>query len=158
MNYKIKSIRPDFISKARDMSLDDQNQPVERLIAEGGEPCRDVLRRALPGEELILASYCPFSKPGPYKEFGPVFILACNTTEMPDFNRLPLPAGNSTDYFSEQFVIRAYNQDEAIVNAELCSPTDAEITIEQYFNNPQVVFILMRFPTYGCYSLRLERC
>lgn len=64
MKIAIRPIKEDFLLKVREASLDDQNQKVVRLTAAGGEPCRDVLRRAKPGEELILASYCPFTVAG----------------------------------------------------------------------------------------------
>ena len=80
MKYQITPIRKDFLIKVRESGIDDQNQPIVHFIAEGGEPCRDVLRRAVAGEELILASYCPFSKPGPFKEYGAYkLILLCHT-------------------------------------------------------------------------------
>ena len=56
MNYKITPIRSDFLIKVREAGIDDQNQPVVTQVAMGGEPCRDVLRRANVGEALILAS------------------------------------------------------------------------------------------------------
>ena len=157
MAYKIIPIREDFLLKARNESLDDQNQPVEHLIAQGGEPCRDVLRRALPGEKLILASYCPFSKTGPYKEYGPVFIMANNTAELPDLSQLPLSSGKETDYLVETFVIRAYSEQESIVDATLASKKDALSMVNHFFSMAEVQFILLRFAAYGCYSLRLDR-
>ena len=65
-----------FLQRLRSAGIDDLGQPVKRLVAEGGEPCRVVLRRARAGERLILASFTPFTAPGPYKEYGPVFVLA----------------------------------------------------------------------------------
>ena len=77
MKFQLLPLRQDFLHKARVEGLDDQGQPVRRYHStEGGEPCRDVLRRARPGEEVILASYCPYEQDGPYKEYGPIFILA----------------------------------------------------------------------------------
>lgn len=60
-----------FLNRVRREGLNDLGQPVKRVEAQGGEPCRDVLRRALPGEQLILASFTPFTKPGPYHELLP---------------------------------------------------------------------------------------
>ena len=65
-----------FLFRARSEGLDDLGQSVRQVIARGGEPCREVLRRAKAGERLILASFTPFTKAGPYKEYGPIFILA----------------------------------------------------------------------------------
>ncbi|TQV84915.1 DUF1203 domain-containing protein [Aliikangiella coralliicola] len=157
MKFKIIPIRPDFLLKVRNAGIDDQNQPIEKMIAQGGEPCRDVLRRALPGEEIILASYCPFTRPGPYKEYGAVFVLAEQSSEVPDFNRLPLPSGSETDYLGDTFVVRAYSEDERIVDASLSMAGDAQKVIEQFFSNEEVHFILVRFAAYGCYAFRIER-
>ena len=156
MKFRIVPIRPDFLQKARMVGIDDQNQPVDRMTAKGGEPCREVLRGAMPGEKLILASYCPFTKTGPYKEYGPVFILADQHNETFDDTRLPLPQGNSTDYLGENFVLRAYSTEERIVDAKLSSPQHAESDLEALFANEQVSFILVRYAAYGCYSFKVE--
>lgn len=153
----ITPIRPDFLTKVRNAGIDDQNQPVQTLIAQGGEPCRDTLRRALPGEKIILASYCPFTKPGPYKEYGPIFVHAKQTEQTPDLTQLPLPTGKDSDYFGNTFVLRAYSNEEEIVDAELASPDSANRILDRFFSNPQVKFILARFAAYGCYGLRLDR-
>ena len=118
MNINIAPLPADFLHRVRTLGIDDQGQPVKRLIAEGGEPCRDVLRRANPGEELILASFSPFAKSGPYKEFGPVFVLANESDESIDRTLLPIPIG----YLRERFVLRAYSGEESIVDAAMLSP------------------------------------
>lgn len=158
MRFEITKIRQDFITKARAEGLDDQGQRVKRLVAEGGEPCRDVFRRARPGEALILASYCPFESAGPYREYGPVFILAQESNEEFSSSKLPLAGVNGTEpYLREQFVLRAYNAAEEIVGAEMVNSANAEQTIERMLSAKETAFIHARFPTYGCYSLRIER-
>ncbi|CAM3701521.1 hypothetical protein VA7868_00251 [Vibrio aerogenes CECT 7868] len=153
----ITPVRPDFLAKARQAGLDDQNQPVEHLIAEGGEPCRDTLRRAQPGEKLILGSYCPFSRPGPYKEYGPIFIQAEPADTPPDLTRLPTRASTGPAYLSHMFVLRAYRENETIATAGLVSTDNAQAVLEQFFTDPEVHFVLARFAAYGCYALRLDR-
>jgi len=163
VNYQITPIRSDFLIKVRQAGIDDQNQPVVTTVAKGGEPCRDVLRRANVGEKLILASYCPFSKAGPYKEYGAVFVLANHANEHVNYDKFPLPTNstNSTnsnnDYFGENFVIKAYDDKESIFDARLVTPANVEQTITEFFQQTQVDFIIVRFAAYGCYSLRLDR-
>ena len=158
MKIVIRSIRKDFLLKVRDAGLDDQHQKIVRIIASGGEPCRDVLRRAMPDEELILASYCPFTVAGPYKEYGPVFVLASPSIEFVDYQSLPLPKGSQTDYLRDQpFVLRAYSKAENIVAAELLEPSSAQEVLRKMFENSQVEFVLARYAAYGCYSFRIER-
>ena len=158
MKIVIRTLRTDFLLKIRDAGLDDQNQKVIKLAAHGGEPCRDVLRRAMPGERLILASYCPFTVAGPYKEYGPVFVLEYPSTELVDYHAIPLPKGRPTDYLRDQpFVLRAYSKSENILAAELLNPSSAQLEMSKMFKNEQVEFILARYAAYGCYGFRIER-
>jgi len=145
----IARLRDSFLTRARIDGLDDLDQPVERCAAQGGEPCRDALRRARPGEPLILASYSPFSVRGPYREFGPVFILA----DAEDADHTVWPAA----YFNTMFALRAYSQDERIIDARLTPVAEAEATIAMLFALPATAFVHARFGAYGCFALAAQR-
>ena len=153
MNINIAPLPAGFLHRVRTLGVDDQGQPVRRMTAQGGEPCRDVLRRAQPGEELILASFSPFAKSGPYKEFGPVFLLANPTDESTDRNAFPTSSG----YLRERFVLRAYSSEESIVDAALLTPEDYDATLAKFLASPDVAFVHARFPTYGCFACRIDR-
>lgn len=153
--YRIAPIRASFAERARREGVDDLGQPVEHLVAQGGEPCRDALRRAVKGERLILASYCPFSVAGPYREFGPVFILADPAAAPVGADTLPLDG--PTPYIRTTFVLRAYSHDERIVDAALAEPGQAETRLAQMLARPDSAFVLARFGAYGCYACRIER-
>jgi hypothetical protein len=144
-----------FLQRVRSEGLDDLGQPVKRVVAQGGEPCRDVLRRASAGEELLLASFTPFSKAGPYKEYGPIFVLAHPSGE--DVRRDELPAaGGATDYLRDQFVIRAYSAAEEILDAALVKASDLAAATEKFLAAENTAFLHVRFPTYGCFALRID--
>ena len=153
---KIAPIPDTFLQRVRTVGIDDLGQPVKRVIAEGGEPCRDVLRRAKPGEPLILASFTPFSKPGPYKEYGPIFVLANASDEIVRRDALP-EVGSETNYLRAQFVIRAYSDAEEILDAALIGATDFAATVERLFASEGTAFLHARFPTYGCFACRIDR-
>lgn len=153
--YRIAPIRASFVQRARLEGLDDLNQPVERHIAEGGEPCRDALRRARPGEALLLASYCPFEQAGPYREYGPVFLLADAAAEPRAGEQLPF--GGEQPYLGASFVLRAYSAQERIVDGAVLALSDAEAHLQGLLARPEVAFVLARFPGYGCYACRIER-
>ena len=148
----VTPIPADFLRRVRTEGLDDLGQPVKHVVAEGGEPCRDVLRRAEPGERLILASFSPFTKPGPYKEFGPVFVLAEDADGIARRDALPLDG-----YLRERFVIRAYSDAQEIVDAELVTPSEAQSTIDRLLAQEETAFLHVRFPVYGCFALRIDR-
>jgi hypothetical protein len=150
---RIVPIAARFLQRVRE-GVDDLGQPVEHHVAQGGEPLRDCLRRAEPGEAIVLASYCPFTVAGPYKEYGPVFVSAAP-------GPLPAPAALPLDgrqpYLGAGFVLRAYSQEERIVDARLSSPAAALDDLEDFFARADVAFVLARFAAYGCYALRVER-
>lgn len=145
-----------FLDQVRTAGLDDLGQPVKRVTAAGGEPCRDVLRRARAGEELILASFTPFAQSGPYKEYGPIFVLANASDEAVHRDALP-PAGTPTNYLREQFVVRAYSSAEEIVGAELVGAATFADTVDRFFASDDTAFLHVRFPTYGCFACRIDR-
>ena len=151
MSIRIAPLPPHFLHKVRTEGIDDLGQPVKRVVAAGGEPCRDVLRRALPGEELILASFSPFSKVGPYREYGPVFVLAN------DVDSVSAPALPTDGYLRERFVIRAYSEAEEILDAAMVTPDDADAAVERLLGRGDTAFLHVRFPVYGCFALRVDR-
>jgi len=152
----IAPISPRFLNRVRSEGLDDLGQSVKHVVAEGGEPCRDVLRRARAGEQLILASFTPFTVPGPYKEYGPIFVLAQPSDERVRRDTLP-KAGSPTDYLREQFVIRAYSAAEEIADAALINASALSETVARFFKSPLTAFLHARFPAYGCFALRIDR-
>jgi hypothetical protein len=153
MKINILPLPQSFLDRVRNDGIDDQGQPVRRFVStEGGEPCRDVLRRARKGEEVILASYSPYEQSGPYKEFGPVFVLAQPGDEPIPRDELPLG-----DYFRERFVLRAYDRSEAIHDAQMVTANEAPEVIERFLSSDDVAFVQARFPVYGCFACRIER-
>lgn len=156
MNIHITPLPAAFLHRVRAQETDDQGQPVQRRRAQGGEPCRDVLRRAHPGEEILLASFCPFALAGPYKEYGPVFVLASAAEEEVDRHALPLPRGQAADYFASHLALRAYSGREEIADARLVEASQAAAVLEGFLAAPGTAFIHARFPAYGCFACRIE--
>ncbi|MES2950673.1 MAG: DUF1203 domain-containing protein [Pseudomonadota bacterium] len=153
--YKILPVHTAFLTSARDRGLDDLAQTVERHVASGGEPCRDVFRRAAPGEAILLASYSPFELATPYKEFGPVFVMANAARHTPPPDSLAALARNG--YLGEQFVLRAYSAAERIVDGVVVTREQAEDQLQTMLRDAEVCFVLVRFAGYGCYACRIER-
>lgn len=152
---RIAAIPAEFLERVRRDGIDDLGQPVKRLIAEGGEPCRDVLRRAHPGEELILASFSPFTKAGPYREFGPIFVLANPADD--SIRRDALPLEGEQRFLREKFAIRAYSEAEEIIAAALVPASEAVDAIDRFLASEHTAFVHARFPAYGCFALRIDR-
>lgn len=155
MNYRILPLPTEFLARLRSTGLDALDQPARRSFsAEGGEPCRDVLRRARPGEEILLASYSPFSVRGPYREFGPVFVLARDSGEAPARDRLPHDPADALSYFVQRLTLRAYSGDEDIMDARIVPADEADATVREFLARPGVAWVDARFPAYGCFAAR----
>src|SRR5262245_42162714 len=154
----IEEIPSDFLYQVRVLGVDAQGQAVRRYRSEkGGEPCRDVLRSARPGEEVILASFCPFTINGPFKEFGPIYILAEPADEIVLRNQLPLVQGGPQPYLGDQFVLRAYNIEQDIIDATLVKSDEAAEVLNRFLASPEVAFVHARYPAYGCFACRINR-
>jgi hypothetical protein len=54
-------------------------------------------------------------------------------------------------------VIRAYSADEEMVDAVLIRSAEAQTTVEKFLATPDVAFVQVRFPTRGCFAMRIDR-
>lgn len=153
MTYQITPLPQRYLEQLRRTGLDDLQQPVEPLIAQGGEPLRDVLRRARAGERILLASYSPFERVGAFREYGPVYVLAEDAAEAPH-----APLGEAaSDYFASSLTLRGYSKREHILDAKLLALGDAPQTIAALFADPEIAFVHARFAAYGCFACRIDR-
>ncbi len=154
--FTIAPLRASFLEQVRERGLDDQRQAVVRSIARGGEPLRDLLRRARPGEEILLASYCPFERAGPFREFGPIYASAHGGDAESEwiFTRR---VDRDLDYFQGRLALRAYGFDGAIADAALVDFEAAPAQLDDFLARRDVEFVDARFPTYGCFAARFAR-
>ncbi len=149
-----------YLARVREQGLDAQGQPVRRFVSAGGDPCRDALRRSRPGEEVILASYGPFegSGPNPYREFGPVFLLAEPETAPIDRATLPVRGDHPDRYFGDgPLAFRAYDAGGDIIDGALGRTEDVEATVGRFLASPQVAHVDVRFAIRGCFACRVVR-
>lgn len=141
-----------FADRVRTTLRDDFNRPVTILTAAGGEPLRDQLRRAAPGERIILCSYLSVPLPSLFAEIGPVFIAAGAGDPAP-VRRGELPPG----YFPRTLALRAYDTQDRIVESAVCEPDAAPDRIGALLARPGVAHVHARFAGHGCYACRFDR-
>jgi Protein of unknown function (DUF1203) len=115
-----------------------------------GYPCRHCLRFAKPGERLILFPYASIPAGHPYSEIGPIFVH-----EQP-CERYPM-----TDQFPPDLcqgrVIRAYNSNYDMIDAEVVNGSEPEDVIEKLLEKPETAFVDVRSVARGCYTFRIQR-
>ncbi|MFL5318740.1 MAG: DUF1203 domain-containing protein [Myxococcaceae bacterium] len=130
------------------------NEALDPRVAKDkpGFPCRACLRDAEVGERLLLCSFTPFVKPGPYRAIGPVFLheRSCD----PFIDRGEVPEILRTRLVS----LRAYDDREELRSAEVVDGGLA--LIEQataMFSDPRIHHIDVHLARPGCFACRLER-
>lgn len=115
-----------------------------------GYPCRHCLRFAKAGERLILFPYASIPAGHPYSETGPIFV-----------HEQPCARYSTTDEFPSDLrrgrVIRAYNSNYDLIDAEVVNGSEPEAVIEKLLEKPETAFVDVRSVTRGCYTFRIQR-
>jgi hypothetical protein len=141
------------LEKIRAAGRDEAGNPLAAQIdAEGGSPLRCCLRKARPGERMLLIAYTPPGTAGAYAERGPVFIPAnpCDGYLTPD--RYP------PELSSRQQVVRAYDRVGRIADGRpVADGREAQAVIEQWLARPDVQLVHVRNVGYGCYNFAVVR-
>lgn len=126
---------------------------IHRVVADRkpGFPCRISLVDAEIGEQLLLLPYCHQPANSPYQASGPIFIRSGARRRVADPSEVP-------PYVTGRLMsVRAYDQRDFIVDAEVCAGADVAKTIRRMFEDAQVRFIHLHNAKRGCFSCRVER-
>lgn len=126
---------------------------IRRVVADRkpGFPCRISLVDAEIGEQLLLLPYCHQPANSPYQASGPIFIRSGARQRVADPSEVP-------PYVTGRLMsVRAYDERDFIVDAEVCAGADVAHTIRRMFEDAQVRYIHLHNAKRGCFSCRVER-
>jgi len=115
-----------------------------------GFPCRQCLRDAEIGEEMILVSYDPFEQSSPYRSASPIFL-----------HRSPCTAFDSGD-LPEQLTgrnlsVRAFDKTAMMQDGVVIDGRDLRTTIADLFTNPAVEYLHVHNAGRGCWAAKVCR-
>ena len=113
-------------------------------------PCRLCLRWAQPGEHVILFPYAAIPSGHPYSETGPIFVHANECHRYSATNEYPADFRNGR-------VLRAYDSNYNIIDAQVVNGSEPEVVIESLFQNADTAFVDARSVTRGCFTFRVQR-
>jgi len=113
-------------------------------------PCRHCLRWAEPGERVVLFPYTAIPTGQPYSETGPIFVHADECQRYSATNEYPADFRNGR-------VVRAYDLNYNIIDAQVVNGSEPEVVIESLFQNPDTAFVDVRSVTRGCFTFRVLR-
>jgi hypothetical protein len=147
--FRIHALPSDLLD---DVRAGTYGRPVERVVADGGNPLRCCLRDSRPGEELLLFGYEPPLPESPYREAGAVFAHAgpCEGPVSDDV----YPA----DWRGRPQVLRAYDRRGWIHDATRTHDgSEPEAVIAEMLATPGVERIHSRNIAWGCYMFAVTR-
>lgn len=131
----------------------------QTVTAKPGFPCRNTLRDANIGEEVILFPYSHHAVDGPYRSSGPVYILPfapaaaapAELAKSPKRNEIPLMLT-----LRDQS-LRAYDASGMMINAKVVTGPEMEAALNHLFSQPAVVEVHLHNASPGCFNCRAIR-
>jgi uncharacterized protein DUF1203 len=123
-----------------------------RVIAEDSRmPCRVSMEHAKPGEELLLLNFEHQPANTPYRATHAIFV-----------RRIAQRAFDAVDLVPEVLAsrllsIRAFDAQHMMIDAEVCSGTEAAEMFDRFLDNPQTSYLHVHNARRGCYAARVER-
>ncbi|WP_367133164.1 DUF1203 domain-containing protein [Saccharothrix sp. HUAS TT1] len=140
---RIHALPADVLDRARRLAGTDEHH--ELHPDSPGAPLRCCLRKAAPGEPVVLFRHTPTAGVGPYEEVGPVFAHA-----------EPCEGPASTAEFPEAFrhaprTLRAYTADGRIRGGEVARPADLADRVTALLDDPEVAEVQVRSASHGCF-------
>ncbi len=116
-----------------------------------GYPCRQCLRDAAVGDELILVSYDPFETDSPYRSASPIFLHRKSCRR--DVTNPELPE----QLTRRQLSVRCYDSAEMMIDATVIDGNDLRRTIQRFFANSASNRIHVYNATRGCWAVAVDR-
>ena len=116
-----------------------------------GYPCRQCLRDAEIGEELILVSHDPFRQDSAYRCASPIFLHRQPCQPVPANDTLP------TQLTGRQLSVRAFDTEAMMIDAAIIEGPELQTTLDRLFTSTDVENIHIHNAVRGCWAVTAER-
>ncbi len=116
-----------------------------------GYPCRQCLRDAEIGEELVLVSHDPFDQDSPYRSASPIFLHLHPCEPATPSAELP------SQLTGRQLSVRAFDNDAMMIDAAIIDGTDLATNLDRLFSNEDTDRIHIHNASRGCWAVTAER-
>lgn len=118
--------------------------------AHPGWPCRQCLRDAYVGDEMILVSHDPFTTSSPYRSASPIFLHRSPCT--------PTSSAELPEQLARRSLsVRAFDASEMMLDAALVDGRQLPVMIKQLLDNPAVDHLHVHNEPRGCFAARVDR-
>jgi hypothetical protein len=144
--FVLRPIEPDIANRLRDLAI-------EAVVADAapGYPCRQCLRDAQVGDELVLVSHDPFSAASPYRSASPIFLHGEPCSPPTDGGVLP------DQLTTRQLSVRSFDGCEMMLDAAVIDGTSLATTIEGLFADERAARIHVHNASGGCWAVAVDR-
>ncbi len=134
-----------------------------QLRASGGEiytadrvpgfPCRQCLRDADIGDELLLVSHDPFAIDSPYRSRSPIFLHRQDCGGPVDATGSELPH----QLLRRRLSVRSFDNRAMMIDAAVVDGPDLESTIDRFFGDPSSARLHVHNAERGCWAVTVTR-
>jgi Protein of unknown function (DUF1203) len=116
-----------------------------------GYPCRQCLRDAEIGDELILVSHDPFTHDSPYRCASPIFLHATSCT--PDLDSFELPS----QLTCRQLSVRAFDDQAMMIDAAVIDGQQLGTMLDRFFGDSSTNVVHVHNASRGCWAVTVAR-
>lgn len=154
MDFRITGLSPELFAAL--VGLDDlelASRGARRVVAEPGRgfPDRIELREADPGESLLLVNYLHLPAATPYRSSHAIYVLESACQRYDRINEVPAL------FRPRVMSVRAFDQDDMMIDADITPGTDVERLIERLLADPRTAYLHAHYAKYGCLAAHIAR-
>jgi len=153
MNFQISALSENQFFHLYGATEDQLNEIGARRVfadSDPGFPCRVSLRDAKIGETLILINHTHHDEQSPYRASHAIFVIEGAEEEILPQNEVPKLLR------SRVLSVRGFDQNNDMIDAEVCAGTDLEHAITRLGSNSSVKYLHVHNAGPGCYAARVE--
>jgi len=116
-----------------------------------GYPCRQCLRDAAVGEELVLVSHDPFTTDSPYRSASPIFLHRepCGTPD--DLDQIP------PQLSGRQLSVRSFDRREMMIAAAVIDGRELASVIDELLDDDASARLHVHNASRGCWAVTVDR-
>ena len=153
MNFRYIPMDSATADRFRRTGVDDGGNPFRQMTAEQPKyPCRHCLRKAKPGEHLLLGSYHLELPRGAYWTPSPVFVHADQCEQFHTENEPP------EILFGPLLSVRAYDADHQMIYplSDVAHGQEAHGLLERAFTDTKTSYVNIHTAQFGCFCAGLS--
>lgn len=154
MPFQIHALNPDEFNDLFSLSDEALKMHQARRVTIDtcpGSPCRVSLEDAKVGEEALLIHYEHQPADTPFRSGHAIYVRKNAEQAMPDVDEIPA-------LFRHRLMsIRAFSNDDNMVDAEVADGMELESVLESTFGNADVDYVHLHYAKPGCFAALVVR-